>query len=154
MPPGRRIALTLVTDISIIAAGVRAWCAGADSPIEIVAAGPDVGIACSDVRRACDVVLFDLYLAGPAPALAGLRRLVDNECRVVVLATRDGANAPLTCMDMGALGCPLLVRTFLRCLAPTHLSETEAGERAAIAALLAEGLYRLARWPIPATAML
>jgi hypothetical protein len=60
---------------------------------------------------------------------------------------------------------PLLVRTFLRHLVPTHLEQTGADERKAIAAMLAEGLmlrlgnivvtlpYRMSRWPIPATAV-
>ena len=61
---------------------------------------------------------------------------------------------------------PLLISMFLRCLPPTHLAKTQPDERAAIAALLAAGLmlrlgntvvtlpYRMARWPIPANAVL
>jgi DNA-binding NarL/FixJ family response regulator len=96
------VTLTVVDDHPVIIAGVRVWCAAADPPIEIVAAGSSAGIAWDGAGRASDVVLFDLHLDNTAPAFGELRRLVDDGRQVIVFAMRDAADAALTCLDMGA----------------------------------------------------
>lgn len=96
------ITMTVVDDHPVAVAGVRAWCATADPPIEIVAAGPGVGIAWTGLGHAADVVLLDLHLENSTPAFGDLRRLVDDGRQVIVFTMRDDADAALTCEDIGA----------------------------------------------------
>jgi DNA-binding NarL/FixJ family response regulator len=102
MANNQPITLTVVDDHPVIVAGVEAWCAAADPPIKIVAAGRGVGVAWTGMGRDSDVVLLDLHLADPAPSYGDLRRLVDDGRQVIVFSVRDDANAALTCVDIGA----------------------------------------------------
>jgi len=96
------IRVVVIDDHPAILAGVQAWCAAADPPIDVVAAGPDVGAAWVEPGRSVQVVVFDLQLGGAVPAYADLSRLVDAGKQVVVYSLRDDPRTALTCLDIGA----------------------------------------------------
>ncbi|MFC9971705.1 DNA-binding response regulator [Spirillospora sp. NPDC127200] len=109
------VTAVLIDDHPVVLTGVRAWCAAADPPIEVVAAGPRVAAAWTPPGRGADVVVLDLQLGGGAPAYPELRRLVDDGRHVIVYTMRDDAETALTCMDIGAF-------TFLtKAEGPAHL---------------------------------
>ncbi|MFI0445572.1 response regulator [Actinomadura sp. 6N118] len=111
---GHSITATVIDDHPVVISGVRAWCGSADPPIDVAAAGPDVGVAWSGPGRSTDVVVLDLQL-GDAPAYRDLERLVDDGRQVIVYTMRDDAETALTCMDIGAF-------TFLaKAEGPSHL---------------------------------
>jgi DNA-binding NarL/FixJ family response regulator len=115
------VRLVIIDDHPAILAGVQAWCAAADPPIDVVAAGPDVGAAWVEPGRSVPVVVFDLQLGGSVPAYADLSRLVDAGRQVVVYSMRDDTRTALTCLDIGAF---------------TYLTKAE-GQRHLIAAVQA-----------------
>ncbi|RZQ60478.1 response regulator transcription factor [Amycolatopsis suaedae] len=95
--------MVIVDDHPAIVAGIRAWCAQADPPIDVVAAGAQVAVAWAGPGLDADVVILDLMLDSAVPALAELRRLTDAGRRVVVYSMRDDDQTVLTCLDLGAV---------------------------------------------------
>ena len=91
----------MVDDHPAILAGIQAWFAAADPPIEIAAAGSDLSVAWTEPGRSVRIVVLDLQLAG-TPAYGDLGRLVDAGRQVVVYSMRDDATTLLTCLDIGA----------------------------------------------------
>jgi DNA-binding NarL/FixJ family response regulator len=96
------ITVVAVDDHPAVIAGVRAWCAHADPPIRVVAAGPDVSVAWTEPGGTADVVLFDLQLDVTGPAYTDLKRLVDAGRQVVIYSMRADRDSVLTCLDIGA----------------------------------------------------
>jgi DNA-binding NarL/FixJ family response regulator len=94
--------VVVVDDHPAILAGIQAWFAAADPPIQIIAAGPDLSVAWTEPGRSAPVVVLDLQLTPGKPAYGDLRRLVDAGRRVIVYSMRDDATTPLTCLDLGA----------------------------------------------------
>ncbi|WP_433324579.1 response regulator [Spirillospora sp. CA-294931] len=92
----------IIDDHPAIVAGVRGWCAGAEPPIEVVAAGASVEHAWDGAGRTADVVVFDLQLDSSTPAYGELGRLVDDGRQVIVFTMRDDQEAALACLDIGA----------------------------------------------------
>jgi DNA-binding NarL/FixJ family response regulator len=96
------ITVAVVDDHPVVVAGVRAWCASATPPIEVVADGKNVSVAWLDPGASADVVVFDLQLDISGPAYGDLKRLVDAGRQVVVYTMRDDRETALTCLDIGA----------------------------------------------------
>ncbi|RZS37806.1 LuxR family two component transcriptional regulator [Herbihabitans rhizosphaerae] len=96
------ITAVLVDDHPVVVAGVRAWCALADPPIEVVDAGPSVAVAWLDPGASADVVVLDLQLGASGVSWGDLKRLVDAGRQVVVYTMRDDRETALTCLDIGA----------------------------------------------------
>jgi DNA-binding NarL/FixJ family response regulator len=97
------VRVVVVDDHPAIRAGIAAWYAAADPPVEVVASGPDLGAAWTPPGSAATVVVLDLHLAGAAtPAFGDLRRLVAAGRRVVVYSMREDAATVLTAIDLGA----------------------------------------------------
>jgi DNA-binding NarL/FixJ family response regulator len=116
------IEVTIVDDHPAIRAGIAAWYAASDPPIDVVAAGADVAVAWSDPGRRARIVVLDLHLAGRAePAFAEIRRLADDDRQVIVYTMREDADSALAAIDLGAF---------------TYLTKSE-GERHLVAATVA-----------------
>jgi len=96
------ISVVVVDDHPAILAGIRAWYAAADPPVQVVASGPNVGAAWTEPGRSASVVVMDLCLGGSVPAYADLRRLADQGRQVIVYSMREDAETVLTCLDIGA----------------------------------------------------
>ena len=96
------ISVVVVDDHPVVNAGVRAWCALADPPIEVVAWGSNVSVAWLPPGAGADVVVLDLQLDVTGPALGDLKRLVDAGRQVVVYSMRFDQETVLTCLDIGA----------------------------------------------------
>jgi DNA-binding NarL/FixJ family response regulator len=94
--------VVVVDDHPVVVAGVRAWCAAADPPIEVLDAGPTVATAWVEPGASADVVVLDLQLDLSGPAYGELKRLVDMGRTVVVSTMRDDQETALTCLDIGA----------------------------------------------------
>ena len=94
--------VVIVDDHPAIRAGVQAWCQMAQPPIEVVAAGPDLGVAWTEPGRSTPVVIMDLHLAAGVPVYADLSRLVEHGRQVVVYSMREDTSTVLTCLEMGA----------------------------------------------------
>lgn len=92
----------LVDDHPAIVAGVRAWCAAATPPVEVVDVGATPAVAWTGPGATADVVVFDLHLGGRTAAFADLRQLVEAGRRVVVYTMREDREAVLTALDLGA----------------------------------------------------
>ncbi|GAB3972175.1 response regulator [Plantactinospora veratri] len=96
------ITAVVVDDHPVVIAGVRAWCALAEPPIDVVAAGPTVSVAWLDPGDRADVVVLDLQLDITGPAYGDLKRLVDAGRQVVVYSMRSDRDSVLAALDIGA----------------------------------------------------
>ncbi|OQO92000.1 LuxR family transcriptional regulator [Saccharomonospora piscinae] len=94
--------VAVVDDHPAIVAGIESWCAAADPPARVLAAGATPGVAWTGPGSEADVVVFDLMLSGSVPHYGDLRRLVDAGRHVVVYTMREDRDAILTCLDIGA----------------------------------------------------
>ncbi|EFL24285.1 LuxR family two component transcriptional regulator [Streptomyces himastatinicus ATCC 53653] len=119
--PTETVSVALIDDHPAILAGVEAWYASSDQPIEVIAAGETAAAAWTPPGDGADVVVFDLQLSDAGPAFGELRQLVDAGRQVVVYTMRDEEQTALTCLDLGAA---------------TYLTKTE-GSRHLVAATLA-----------------
>ena len=120
------ISVVVVDDHPVVTAGVRAWCALADPPIQVIASGPDVSAAWAAPGADADVVLLDLLLDVTGPAFGDLKRLVDAGRQVIVYSMREDKETVLTCLDIGAF---------------TYLTKAE-GEEHLVAAIRAAAVAR------------
>ena len=96
------ITVVVVDDHPVVVAGVRAWCAQADPPINVVDSGPTLATAVLEPGAGADVVVLDLQLDMSGPAYGNLKQLVDAGRQVVVSTMRDDRQTALTCLDIGA----------------------------------------------------
>jgi len=96
------ITVVVVDDHPVVQAGVRAWCALAQPPMQVVAYGPDVSVAWLAPGDKADVVVLDLQLDITGPAYGDLKRLVDAGRQVVVYSMRSDRETVLTSLDIGA----------------------------------------------------
>jgi DNA-binding NarL/FixJ family response regulator len=94
------ITAVIVDDHPAIAAGVRAWCAAATPPVELIDAEGKISRAWTEPGASARVVIFDLQLNGP-PAFRELERLVDAGRQVIVYSGRTDRDSVLTCLDLG-----------------------------------------------------
>ncbi|WP_322769311.1 DNA-binding response regulator [Frankia sp. Cr1] len=102
MDPDEVIRIVAVDDHPAVLAGVTVWCAAADPPIELVAAGADPAVAWAEPGRNASVVVLDLQLGGALPAFAELQRFVDAGRQVVVYSMREDSRTALICLEVGA----------------------------------------------------
>ncbi|MEQ4300102.1 response regulator transcription factor [Plantactinospora sp. B6F1] len=105
MASGRLTTAVVIDDHPAIVTGIRAWCAAADPPIEVLDSGATPAVAWTDPGLSADVVVFDLLLNRDVPAYRDLRRLVDAGRSVIVYTMREDRDTILTCLDLGAHAC-------------------------------------------------
>ncbi|TDP97459.1 response regulator [Labedaea rhizosphaerae] len=97
------LSAVVVDDHPAIRAGVIHWLSSGTPPIRVAAAGDDPKVAWVGDGAEADVVILDLHLGGPAPALGELRRLVQAGRHVVVYSMRSDDETALQCLELGAL---------------------------------------------------
>ncbi|MBW4718535.1 response regulator transcription factor [Saccharothrix obliqua] len=98
-----QLSVVVVDDHPAVRAGVAYWLSSGEPPIRVVADGEDVKAAWLGAGADADVVVLDLHLGGPTPALGDLRRLVEAGRRVVVYSMRADDEIALQCLELGAL---------------------------------------------------
>ncbi|MGM1061455.1 response regulator [Saccharothrix sp. Mg75] len=98
-----QLTAVVVDDHPAVRAGVAYWLSSGVPPITVVAAGEDVRVAWLGEGAGADVVILDLHLGGPTPALGDLRRLAEAGRRVVVYSMRADDDIALQCLELGAL---------------------------------------------------
>lgn len=96
------ITAVIVDDHVVVTAGVRTWCAQADPPIDLVAAGTRLAHVWTGPGADADVVIFDLQLQQDKE-FGELRRLVDAGRRVVVYSQYSDNATAVRCINLGAL---------------------------------------------------
>lgn len=97
------LSAVVVDDHPAVRAGVAHWLGSGNPPIRVAASGEDVRVAWLDEGADADVVILDLHLGGPVPAMGDLRRLVQAGRRVVVYSMRADDATALQCLELGAL---------------------------------------------------
>jgi DNA-binding NarL/FixJ family response regulator len=95
------ISVVIVDDHPAIVDGVRAWCAAADPPIVVAAAGARPAVAADGPGAEADVVVFDLLLDAGVPSFHALARLVEAGRRVVVYSQSADNDTILRCLELG-----------------------------------------------------
>ncbi|BBX18396.1 LuxR family transcriptional regulator [Mycolicibacterium duvalii] len=106
MSGGGAVRIAIIDDHDVVHAGVQAWCAQADPPIEVVGCflePAEYFAARSDGAADADVVLLDLQIEGNRPDFEALRRLSDGEQRVIVYSHISADEVILTCLELGAV---------------------------------------------------
>ncbi|MGC5531001.1 response regulator [Streptomyces sp. SR-10] len=98
-----RLSAVVVDDHPAVRAGVAQWLATGVPPIEVVASGGDVRVAWTGDGATADVIVLDLHLGGPTPAMGELRRLTEAGRQVVVYSMRADSAIALHCLELGAL---------------------------------------------------
>ncbi|MEV0648313.1 response regulator transcription factor [Phytomonospora sp. NPDC050363] len=97
------LSAVVVDDHPAVRAGVAHWLGSGSPPIRVAASGDDVRVAWLGEGATADVVILDLHLGGPVPAIGDLRRLVRAGRRVVVYSMRSDDITALQCLELGAL---------------------------------------------------
>lgn len=77
------LSAVIVDDHPVVRAGVAQWLTTGTPPIRVAASGDDVRLAWTGEGATVDVVILDLHLGGPAPAINDLRRLTEEAGRGV-----------------------------------------------------------------------
>lgn len=98
-----RLSAVVVGDHPAVRAGVAQWLVTGVPPIEVVASGGDVRVAWTGDGATADVIVLDLHLGGPTPAMGELRRLTEAGRQVVVYSMRGDSAIALHCLELGAL---------------------------------------------------
>ncbi|MFE7368899.1 response regulator [Streptomyces anulatus] len=98
-----RLSAVVVDDHPAVRAGVAQWLVTGVPPIEVVASGDDVRVAWTGDGATADVIVLDLHLGGPTPAMGELRRLTEAGRQVVVYSMRADSAIALRCLELGAL---------------------------------------------------
>ena len=100
------IAVALIDDHDVIHAGVRAWFAGCDPTIDLVADYPHPSAFLADHPRGgedIDVVMFDLQYERFQPEFETLRRVCEAGHRVIVYSHMATDEVILSSLDAGAI---------------------------------------------------
>ncbi|MEZ0340122.1 response regulator [Mycobacterium sp. pV006] len=103
MARGETVRIVIIDDHDVVHAGVQAWCADADPPIEVVGSYPGPAQFLADADVTADVVLLDLQIEGNRPDFDALRRLCDGDTRVIVYSHITADEVILTCLELGAV---------------------------------------------------
>lgn len=103
MAQDARLSAVVVDDHPAVRAGVAQWLVTGVPPIEVVASGDDVRVAWTGAGATADVIVLDLHLGGPTPAMGELRRLTEAGRQVVVYSMRADSAIALRCLELGAL---------------------------------------------------
>jgi DNA-binding NarL/FixJ family response regulator len=96
------ITAVILDDHPAIVAGVRAWCANAAPPIELVDAGDQASRLWTGAGRSAHVVILDLQVGVGPPLFRELERLVDADRQVVVYSHRTDGTTARQCIQIGA----------------------------------------------------
>ncbi|NJQ08088.1 DNA-binding response regulator [Streptomyces lonarensis] len=94
--------VALVDDHPAVLAGLAAWYAAAEPPIEVVASGADPAVVLDGPGSRADVVVLDLQLSRTGPSYDALRQLAEDGRAVIVYTMLDSADVALTSLDLGA----------------------------------------------------
>ncbi|MFJ7086655.1 response regulator [Streptomyces griseus] len=97
------LSTVIVDDHPAVRAGVTHWLTTGTPRIRVAASGEDVRVAWTGEGASADVVILDLHLGGPAPAMGELRKLTEAGRRVVVYSMRVDDETALQCLELGAL---------------------------------------------------
>ncbi|WP_395308214.1 response regulator transcription factor [Mycobacterium sp. AMU20-3851] len=100
------VAVALIDDHDVIHAGVRAWFAGCNPPIEVVADYPHPAPFLADHPEGgedIDVVMFDLQYERFQPEFETLRRVCEAGHRVIVYSHMATDEVILSSLDAGAI---------------------------------------------------
>ncbi|MGW0964112.1 response regulator [Streptomyces gelaticus] len=103
MAQAMELSAVIVDDHPAVRAGVAQWLVTGTPPIQVAASGDDVRVAWAGEGAIADVVILDLHLGGPTPAMSELRRLAEAGRRVVVYSMRADDEIALQCLELGAL---------------------------------------------------
>lgn len=98
--------VAVVDDHDVVHAGIEAWCADADPPIELRAGFTSPAELVAWLREhpdSIDVVLLDLQIEGNKPDFETLKRLCEMGRRVIVYSHLTADEVILTCLDLGAV---------------------------------------------------
>ena len=137
------LSVVVVDDHPAVRDGVAQWLSAGTPPIRVAASGDDVRVAWLGDGATADVIILDLHLGGPTPAMGELRRLVQAGRRVVVYSMRADDAIALQCLELGALsyltkaeGAEHLLRATRaaatgRAYTPPSLAGALAGDRSA-----------------------
>jgi DNA-binding NarL/FixJ family response regulator len=100
------VTVAAIDDHDVVRAGIEAWCAHADPPIELVGCfttPADYFRWRSEASTPVDVVLLDLQIDGNKPEFDTLRTLSECGQRVIVYSHMTADEVILTCLDLGAV---------------------------------------------------
>ncbi|MHA3023588.1 response regulator [Mycobacterium sp. BMJ-28] len=103
---GTAIPVALIDDHDVIHAGVKAWFAETDPPIDLVADYPDPASFLTEHPRGdetIDVVLFDLQYERYRPEFESLRAVCAAGHRVIVYSHMSTDEVILSSLDAGAM---------------------------------------------------
>ncbi|CDO09704.1 DNA-binding response regulator [Mycolicibacterium cosmeticum] len=103
---GVAIPVALIDDHDVIHAGVKAWFADTDPPIELVADYPDPSSFLAEHPQAdgtIEVVLFDLQYERYRPEFESLREVCAAGHRVIVYSHMSTDEVILSSLDAGAM---------------------------------------------------
>ncbi|QHZ00046.1 Transcriptional regulatory protein LiaR [Streptomyces sp. S4.7] len=93
----------IIDDHPAVRAGIAQWLAAGTPPIRVAASSENVRAAWTGEGVDADVVILDLHLGGPVPAMGELRRLTEAGRRLVVYSMRADDDTALQCLELGAL---------------------------------------------------
>lgn len=102
----RPVTVAIIDDHDVVHAGVEAWCARAEPPIELVGnfLHPNEFLArFPDIPNQVDVVLLDLQIDGNRPDFATLRKLCESGQRVIIYSHLTADEIILTSLELGAV---------------------------------------------------
>ncbi|MDT5101319.1 MAG: hypothetical protein QOC76_5056 [Mycobacterium sp.] len=98
--------VAIIDDHDVVHAGVEAWCADADPPINLVGSfltPQEFFERYPNIPNDVEVVLLDLQIEANRPDFATLRRLCEAGQRVIVYSHLTTDEVILTCLEMGAV---------------------------------------------------
>jgi len=105
-PSSQPLVTAVVIDAhDVVQAGIASWCAGGESPIEIVGGFRtplDFFASYAQTQRDVDVVVFDLQAEDGRADFESLRILCSRGERVVVFCDLTADEVILTCLEIGA----------------------------------------------------
>ena len=101
----RPVRVAVIDDHDVVHAGIEAWCADADPPIDLIgsyATPRDYFAAYPDSDGDVDVLLLDLQIDGNRPEFETLQVLCKRGTSVVVYSHLTADELILSCLDLGA----------------------------------------------------
>ncbi len=99
------VTVAIIDDHDVVHAGIEAWCADADPPIQFVGnfSTPDEFLRrFPDIAKEVDVVLLDLQIDGNRPEFETLAKLCAGGQRVIVYSHLTADEVILNCLELGA----------------------------------------------------
>lgn len=100
------VRIAIIDDHDVVHAGIQAWCADADPPIELAGSFAHPAEYFAHHPRAsggADVVLLDLQIEGNRPDFETLSKLSDRGQRVIVYSHITADEVILKCLELGAV---------------------------------------------------